>query len=319
MSETQDKQLFLQSLIDMAIELDRTPLRHEFLRAVKGAKHKMEKYYGNFSVMCQAAGLDQSNKISSNKLNNQHIFRADIEQVMEEHKPRLSVEPIKYKRTLVIGDCHFPFVHKPTLEKIYEFARTHKPEIIIQVGDLYDLYAHSKFPRSQNVYSPVEEERLAREGAELMWKTLKEICPDAECYQMYGNHDVRPIKRTMEVAPQMEHIVAKYIESLMSFDGVKLIVDPREELIIGDIQFIHGYRSKIGDHRDYTLMNTVCGHLHRAGVMYRRVNGRAIWEMNVGFIGDPESKVFGYTPQKIKDYTLAFGWIDCYGPRVISC
>lgn len=318
MSINQDKQLFLQALIDMAIQLERTPLRHEFLKAVKGSKNKLEKYFGNFAVMCQAAGLEQTSHQQAAKLNND-IFRADIEQVMENHKPRLTVDPVEYKRTLIIGDCHFPFVHKPTLERIYEYARLHKPEIIIQVGDLYDLYAHSKFPRSQNLYSPVEEERLGRAGAELMWKTLQEIVPGAKCYQMYGNHDVRPVKRTMEVAPQMEHIIAKYIESLMSFDGVELIADPRKELIIEDIQFIHGYRNKLGDHRDYTMMNTVCGHLHRAGVVYRRVHGKALWEMNVGFIGDPESKVFGYTPQKIKDYTLGFGWIDADGPRFISC
>ena len=318
MSDNQDKQLFIQSLIDMAIDLGRTPLRHEFLREVKGAKHKMEKYYGNFAVLCQAAGLDQADKIHRQSITND-IFRKDIDQVIENHQSKISKEPIKYKRTLIIGDCHFPFVHTPTLERIYEYARLHKPEIIIQVGDLYDLYAHSKFPRSQNLYSPVEEERLGREGAEAMWKKLKEICPKADCYQLYGNHDVRPVKRTMEVAPQMEHIVAKHVEGLMSFDGVKLITDPREELIIEDIQFIHGYRGKTGDHRDYTFMNTVCGHLHRAGIAYRRIQGRAIWEMNVGFIGDPEAKVFGYTPQKIKDYTLGFGWIDIDGPRFISC
>jgi hypothetical protein len=135
--------------------------------------------------------------------------------------------------------------------------------------------------------------------------------------QLKGNHDERPVKRTLERQPETEHIIRRHVNNLMTFDGVKLIEDVRQEYIVDGIEFIHGHRSKIGDHRDFALMNAVCGHLHRGGVSYRRIRGQTLWELNAGLVGDPESKALAYTPQKIYDMTPGFGYIWEHGPQFI--
>jgi hypothetical protein len=314
-SEKIDQHDIINQLKDLAIELQRTPTRIEFHSKTNVTQYGVTKSFGTYSALVIAAGLDPYHP--SLKPTNK-IFEKPIAQVIEQYEPLAEIAQAVYKPTLVIGDTHFPFVDERVLDKIYEWAERLKPERIIQVGDLYDMYGASKFPKSLNIYKPQEEEELGRQGAEKMWATLRSIAPKAECVQLKGNHDVRPIKRTMEVDPRSEHIVAKHINGLMTFDGVKLIEDSRQEFIVDGIQFIHGYRSKIGEHRDYTLMHTVCGHSHTGGVVYKRIRGQTLWELNAGYCGDAESKALGYTPQKITHWTPGFGWIDEAGPRFVS-
>lgn len=313
-----DKHDIIVALKDFALELGRTPRRTEFFQRIKNGQHNVEITFGSYTTLCIAAGLEtnSSHKNRQGKLTND-IFKRDVEEVIEDYKPRKNYPKIQYAPTLAIPDTHFPFINKKLMDEIYKFSADNKPKRIIQVGDLYDMYSHTKFPKSLNVYTPQREEELGRRGAEEMWKILKRDNPEAECVQLAGNHDQRALKRTLESLPSLEHIVIEYLYKLMSFEGVKLISDPREEYKFDDVLAIHGYKSGIGSHRDYNLSNIICGHQHIGGVTFRRIQGKTLWELNAGLAGDPESKALGYTPQKIFSATPGFGWLDGYGPRFI--
>jgi predicted phosphodiesterase len=218
---------------------------------------------------------------------------------------------------LIAGDIHFPWANLATLERFHAFNREHRPAYVVQVGDLMDMYSYSKFPRSQNIYTPKEEERLARDGAESFFSRIRKDNPECKVYNLRGNHEQRMVKRTLESAPQMEHFVEKYLDDLMTFEGVEQVSDPRDILKISGVGFHDGYLGKLGDHRDAALMNMVVGHTHRGGVSYRRIRESVLWELNAGFMGDPESKALSYTSSKIQNYTLGFGYVDKYGPRFI--
>ena len=308
-----DQHELVAALKQMALKLGRTPNRREFVDGVPGA-YAFERVFGTWSALIRASGLVASPR--KRKVENS-IFHRDLSSVLSEYKqPEVVAQP-DYTPTLVIGDTHFPFVSERVLEAIYKWAQRYKPARVIQVVDLSDMYSHSKFPRSQNIYMPNQEEDLGRAGAEKMWATLRGAVPAAECVQLKGNHDVRPVKRTLETTPALERAVAQYVNQLMTFDGVKLIVDERQEYIVEGIEFLHGYRSKLGDHRDYSLMNAVCGHIHVGGTSYRRIRGQTLWELNAGLVGDPESKALSYTAQRINNWTPGFGWIDEAGPRFV--
>jgi metallophosphoesterase superfamily enzyme len=304
----------------LASELGRVPTKTEFISNMKGSFYQITILFGSYTKLLKAAGLEtydeRRTKRNKSGLTNE-IFRRDLSEVLDEYAPREPAEKISYTPTLIIPDTHFPFVNQYVLEAAYKFAEKHKPKRIIQIGDLYDMYCHAKFPRSHNIYTPAQEEEMARSGAEKMWLTLRSICPDAECVQLKGNHDIRPLKRTLESLPSLERVVSVYLDRLMTFDGVRLISDPREEYIVEGIEFIHGHYSRLGQHRDYALMNAVCGHAHVGGVVFRRARGQTLWELNAGLAGDPESKALSHTPQRIVAWTPGFGWIDEYGPRFI--
>jgi predicted phosphodiesterase len=305
-----------QDLIGRLLEFfrdeGRVPGRDEFCRLVPNGRNRIDKAFGNYTLFLQAAGLKNTRRIDNS------VFERDIERHLEQHEPAVLPAHDPWQRTLFIGDTHFPFIHQPTLDQIIEFAEAMKPEVIVQVGDLYDLYSHAKFPRSHNIFTPREESKLAREGAEKMWARLQAASPKSRCVQITGNHDLRPMKRILEVYPEAEDWVTEIMERMMRFDGVELIADYREHLELpGNVRVIHGYLSGIGKHRDYNVSNVVCGHTHRGGVVLRNVRDEIIWELNAGLVGDPSAKGLSYTSQRVVDWTLGWGWLDEYGPRFI--
>lgn len=309
-----DKHDLIKQLIDLSLDLGRTPTRPEFEKSLKGGKYQLEKLFGNYSVLIQAAGLDPNIK---SKVTNK-IFERDLEKHVEEYTPKKRLESYIYPSIASISDIHWPFENKKVVDKFIEYVGDEKPEYVFIDGDAWDMYSHGKFPRTHNLFTPKDEENMSRERNKIFWENIKKASPQSRCIQMLGNHDVRPLKRTLEVVPQMEHWINKIFTELFTFEGVELIRDPREEFIIDNrIAVFHGYRTKLGDHRDYTLMDCINGHTHRGGVVFRRIAGSILWELNCGLAGDPEAKGLTYTPQKISDWTPGFGIVNKRGPQFI--
>lgn len=221
-----------------------------------------------------------------------------------------------WKRTFIFGDIHFPFHNKVALAAALYYCRHWKPERIVQVGDLRDWYSASRFSRKVNLFTPQEEDQQASCYSDLLWESLERWCPGAEKYQLLGNHCVRPIKRIQEMAPEFEEEYLPLLHARYTFDGVKTIYDPREELDLDGVRFIHGYRSKLGDHAAFNRMPVVCGHSHRGGVVFQNLSDEIIWELNAGYLADAMHPALGYTMQKrATNWTLGFGTIDPDGPR----
>jgi predicted phosphodiesterase len=309
MGKKLDQQAAINLLRDLALELGRTPTWYEIKKVI--STHHIYSLFGSMPIFVQAAGLDPATK--QTKIDNT-IFEKRIEDHVTDfvHKEKVKAT---FEKTLIIGDTHFPFVHKPSLEKTLALIEEFQPKFIIQIGDLYDMLSHGKFPRSLNVYTPKEEMSEARKMASEMWAKIKELTPKAELHQVLGNHDIRPMKRILEAYPEAELFLD--FEKWFKFDGVTTHTDIREELIINGICYIHGYRSKLGDHRDFNKLSTVTGHSHLGGVSFRNYGPEILFELNAGYLGDPESKALSYTSQKINNWTHGVGYIDHHGPRFI--
>lgn len=323
MANNIDQHEMLVALKNLALDLGRTPSAIEFRNSIVNGKHLIIKHFGSYEVMLQAAGLDSvalSKKKNKIKITND-VFNVDIEKHLDDYTPRVRPKPeetpASFKKCLFIPDFHAPWGDFKVIEAACRFSETFKPDYIVQLGDLYDMFSHSKFPTSKNVYMPKEEEAAARKQTEQMWKMLKQGNEKAECYQILGNHDSRATKRVLESMPSMEHWVERMLMELMSFDGVKTINDTRDELILpGNVMVLHGYLSRPGSHRDYNVgYNVVHGHQHSAHVMYRQIQGRILWEMNCGIAADINSKAFSYTPQRSLHWSRGFGALDELGPR----
>lgn len=221
------------------------------------------------------------------------------------------------KSILVIGDVHAPFTNAASLRRVEQLARQLKPKIVLQIGDAIDAFSFGKYPRTQNLMTPNKELDLAKRMIYQMWENLKKASPKSKLIQMVGNHDERIVKRLMEKAPELEFLYS--IEKIFDLPrGVELIGAERDELIIDNILFMHGFRSKLGDHALHNGMNTVCGHSHRGGVIYHRLGDKTIWELNAGFIAQEDSIPLSYTKQRrISRWTQGAAFIDELGPRFI--
>lgn len=314
---TDKKHEMVSDLKRVAEELGHTPTFLEYLKIGNFSKHQVALEFGGFTVFVTAAGMQKSGKPNKFQIPEMHSPE-QIQEAIELTRERRVIKLNDYKKIIVLGDVHFPFQHGKALAHAMQIIEKEKPDIVVQIGDLYDQYSASKFPRSLNLYTPKAEFELAREGGIKMWADVHAAAPKAECFQLTGNHDVRAAKRIMEAWPAGEHLIEPVMRQLFTFDGVKTIYDPTEELQIGSILFIHGYLGQLGAHRDYNQSNVVCGHTHRGSVAYRAIAEKTLWELNVGLLGDPYSKALSYRPQKIHNWTLGIGIIDSYGPRFVS-
>ncbi len=223
--------------------------------------------------------------------------------------------PARKKTTLVIGDIHFPYHHAAALRWVIELAKQLQPDRIVQVGDLKDQFSFSKFPKlvKQDPGSELEE---AKKLATAFWADLRAAAPNAECYQLVGNHDSRALKRALEKAPELTELVGRSLRELYTYEGVKTIHDPAEELILDGVIFQHGHRSKLGDHARYNQRSTWCGHSHTGGVVFMRNLDGIYYEANAGFLGEVNTEAFAYHAQRrMNTCTLGVGIDDELGPR----
>lgn len=301
----------------MAIDLGRSPTRREFEGAVKGAGYKLAKF-GSFTTLLQAAGLETYDDRRGGKKIDNSIFHLDIDKHLERFQPAPYSPPGPYPTAAIISDIHWPFSSQRVIDAFIAYVAAKQPEWVIINGDAWDMYSHSKYPRSHNVFTPREEQRLAREMNEKFWEAIQSVSPKSKCVQMMGNHDIRPMKRILEEYPEAEDWVSEKLAQLFTFPNVKTIHDPREEMFLNDTTIVfHGYRSKLGDHRDYTLLSCINGHTHVGGVVWRRLRNELIFEANSGIAGDPTSKGLTYTPQKITHWTPGFLGLESDAPKFI--
>lgn len=221
--------------------------------------------------------------------------------------------PKRKNKVFIIGDTHFPFHCKKAYKKMLEAIRKEKPDTVVQIGDLLDWYCASKYPKSLNVSSPMEEIVLGIKQATQMWKDIQKIVTKAKCHQLLGNHDARMPKRIMEKLPEMESFfdLGKYYK----FHNVKVLTSDKDFIEIDGVLYVHGFLSKSIDHARYFNKPTVHGHRHRPAVEY---DHKGLWSMDVGYMADDKSVVMGYTQSKFVRWTKACGVVENgKNPRII--
>lgn len=220
-------------------------------------------------------------------------------------------------RIAAIPDTHFPFVNTDKLYNALDLVRQFKPDVIVQLGDLYDLFSFSKYPKCASVtrLTPVDECAFGRKMAFDMWKQLRSENKRARLIQIAdANHDLRIVKRLEERLPEAAFIGASWLNSQLSFPGVELL---KSHFIVDGIMFEHGNR-KPGDHARFNQMSTITGHTHKARIEYFSNRHGPYWEMNCGYLGDSSSPVFSYKDHNRIDATqTGIGLVENGQPRFV--
>jgi hypothetical protein len=223
---TDKKHELVSTLKRIASELGRVPTRDQFLERSGVSRRQLDHIFGGYQILKSAAGMDDAQKSEKKNSRAKEFFLADISEIVRPIESGKALAPAHgvQSRILLIGDTHFPFVSVDALCGLYSFvSRTPGITHIVQMGDLFDCYSFASFPKSMMEFTPRQELELAREMAGKMWAKLQELCPQAECHQILGNHSMRPIKRLLEQSPELE-VFFDYqnIGSLRAFSFTKI-------------------------------------------------------------------------------------------------
>jgi len=216
----------------------------------------------------------------------------------------------KNSKVFIIGDAHFPFHSPDAYNKMMALIKKEKPTHVVQIGDLLDQYAFSKYSRSLEI-TPHQEIKDGLAYATTMWKTIQKMLPKTKCYQILGNHDVRMAKRISEKLPELESFVT--YKELYKFKNVEVMQSDRDHIEIDGVVYVHGWLSKSIDHAKHFNKPCVHGHRHRPVV---EVDRPGLWSMDVGFMADESSLPLQYTQSKITKWTMACGLVENGQPRL---
>lgn len=99
--------------------------------------------------------------------------------------------PNEVKIACAVYDMHYPFIHKPTVNSIFDYLRTNKPDIFIFGGDQFDFQCISHHTKNTPIYRTQRSYMNSIEGFEKhILDPLEAILP-AHCKKVWiiGNHE----------------------------------------------------------------------------------------------------------------------------------
>ena len=116
---------------------------------------------------------------------------------------------------LVIADTHLPYHHKGTFDFINDALKLYKPDRVIHLGDVLDIYGVSSYPKSLDHKDTWTEE--LKKGRKCIQDLAK--LPNLEI--LSSNHDDRPYKASRISGVPREFLV-KYMDVIGAPEGWKL-------------------------------------------------------------------------------------------------
>lgn len=216
---------------------------------------------------------------------------------------------------VAVPDLHAPYCDLDSLKKVIALIKKHKPTHVIQLGDAYDLYSFSKFPRNLDVNTPREELQSAHMIIKNFWKRVKNASPKSKLYQLCGNHEARLKKRVAEKLPEINCMVEAGL-FIFDFEDVKVFDSDRDFLEIEGIVYCHGWKVGPKAHMLYFQKSVVHGHTHRCSISYDRTLDNLHFEMDCGCLVDESQTPMQYTNNKLTKWVKSVGIIEDGIPRL---
>lgn len=189
---------------------------------------------------------------------------------------------------LVIPDYQAPFEHRDSLSFLTEVKKKHKPQIVVQIGDLADQHHFSKYGNSTKGKGGRDEIDDAIFSLQKLYKVFPKV------FVCMGNHDLRIFHKAAEAGID-DTFLRTYEEMLKMPKGWK--IDDKWEF--DGVIFEHGIgRSGSQGALKAAMANmqsTVIGHLHaHAGILYYGNKKSLIFGFNVGALIDDRKYAFEY-------------------------
>ena len=225
------------------------------------------------------------------------------------------------KTILVISDMHIPYHHQDSFKFLANLKKSYKPDLIINIGDLYDCQAFSFHEHDPDMMSPGDELKAARSYG----KELAKIFP--EMLITVGNHDILPARKIKAMGLPQE-VMKKYEDIYDTPEKWEFVSDVTigkkgKSKSLPDLHFVHGLSKdnlKLAAQRGQRIIN---GHFHeKAGVEYLSNPDSLIWAMTVGCLIDKNSPAFDYNKVNKNRPILGSGvivnGIGCFEPMILN-
>jgi len=205
---------------------------------------------------------------------------------------------------LVLPDLHAPFIDWPAVWQAHKWAEKHDPQAVVQLGDLTDQKAWSRWPSDVDDWSPTEEWERVEKDMEKLRKYFPEM------FVLMGNHDSRAA--TVATSVRIPSQLVKTMEEIFSAPGWTWV--PRDRQLVfktdrGDTMFVHGDEDGGTPIHKATMlgMNVIQGHTHRVSIRYEQVADKWVFGAEMGHLMDIASKGARYAAKSTRGTCSGFG------------
>jgi len=193
---------------------------------------------------------------------------------------------IDHRNTLILSDVHLGFHDRTALECAINYGSKNRVDSVILNGDILDMYQLSRFDKTPNKGSIVNEIKLCRE----FFKLLRDVFPKATIYFKKGNHEERYDKYFASNAKEVYGFDDFVLEKILHCDKYDIIpIEDRQLVTLGKLNIYHGHEIGGGGVHvaaglvTKTNANILCGHWHKTQTYTKtRLNEQPIAGFAVG-------------------------------------
>lgn len=235
-----------------------------------------------------------------------------------------------------LPDVHTPFHRKTLWKKVLNAVKDSKPYGVILGGDFMDMYSVSGHNADSLYY--LKDITLAYEYSEagLALGQLEAVLPrGCDKHYIYGNHEDRYFRELARGDRAKYGAALKSPEEALALDkrGWQVYRNWKDDSVrLGEhLECIHGIYCPVHaakKHLDEFQGSVIFGHTHRWQVYS---SGKRV-AYNVGWLGDPDNKAFGYAPRAkrnqwtngfakihvLHDGTFTVEPVQCYNDRFFT-
>lgn len=220
-----------------------------------------------------------------------------------------------YNRILVLPDTHFPWVDWDALKQAKRWHDTHKPDLVVQLGDLTDQKIWSRWQSDPDDYCPSQEFEEAEAGLEVMHKWFPKMLI------LRGNHDERIKARAIEAGIPGQMFAD--VDEVFNYPGWTW-VQRKDDLIIptprGPIMFQHGDEMGGNPAQKSRMlgMSYIQGHTHKVSLTYTHTPTGHFFGAEMGCLMDVQSKAGRYAQANPVGVSVGFGVIKFGCPYFVA-
>lgn len=224
-------------------------------------------------------------------------------------------DPKVYKKILVIPDVHAPWVNWKAMEQAYRWYKSHKPDLVICLGDITDQKIWSRWTKDTDDYSPSEE----FVEAEKALKRLHKMFP--KMLILRGNHDVRILAKAVEAGIPAQ--MFNDVNQVFNYRGWTW-VPHHHKLVIqtprGPVLFVHGDEQggTVAQKSRILGMSIIQGHTHKVSITYTTTIKGTVFGAEMGCIMDTTSKAAKYAAANPVGVAVGFGVLKFGVPYFVS-
>lgn len=204
---------------------------------------------------------------------------------------------------LAISDLHHPVPHPRALEFILRMRDKYKPDVVLSLGDFFDLASFSKYPMNPDLPSPNDELEMAIDSASAWYDEFDEL------QIVSSNHDSRFVRKLLG-AGLPSRIMKGFGEIVQSPPGWRW---GEQQIDIDETIYFHGEGLNATSSRtafNKLRSSVVHGHVHSAGhCSYSQGRKERFFSINAGALIDSRQKQFDYARTAHERTTLGCGLV----------